>query len=157
MEIYTVSFFGHRDFSKHFEYEEKMKQILLNLLHEKEYVEFLVGRNGEFDLFISSLIRRIRTENSCDDCSLILVLPYITAEFKNNEKEFYSYYDEIEICPDSEKAHFKSAITARNKSIIDRSDFIMFYVERQQGGAYKTMKYAENNHRNIINLFNMQS
>ncbi len=155
MQIYTVSFFGHRDFSKHFEYEEKIKQLIIKLLREKEYVEFLVGRNGEFDLFISSIIRRIKSENGYDNCSLILVLPYITAEFKNNEKEFYNYYDEIEICPDSEKAHFKSAITIRNKSIINRSALVIFYVERPKGGAYKTMRYAENNHRNIINIFNV--
>ena len=154
MEIYTVSFFGHRDFSKHSEYEEKIKQILLNLLREKEYVEFLVGRNGEFDIFVASLIRRIRNEDGYDNCSLILVLPYITAEFKNNEKEFYSYYDEVEICPDSEKAHFKSAITVRNKNIINRSDFILFYVEKSQGGAYNSLKYAENNCKNIMNIAN---
>lgn len=152
MQIYTVSFFGHRDFSKHFEYEEKIKQIITNLLREKEYVEFLVGRSGEFDLFVASVIRRVRNEYGYNNYALTLVLPYVTAEFKNNEKEFCNYYDEIEICPDSEKAHFKSAITLRNKSIIDRSDLVIFYVEKENGGAYNSLKYAENNRKNIINI-----
>ena len=152
MQIYTVSFFGHRDFSKHFEYEEKIKQIITNLLREKEYVEFLVGRSGEFDLFVASVIRRVRNEHGCNNCALTLVLPYVTAEYRDNEEGFLNYYDEIEICPDSEKAHFKSAITVRNKSIIDRSDLVIFYVERENGGAYNSLKYAENNRKNIINI-----
>ncbi len=46
-----------------------------------------------------------------------LVLPYITSEFKNNEDYFEKYYDNIEICPASELAHFKSAITLRNRKV----------------------------------------
>lgn len=143
MEIYTVSFFGHRDFSEHLKYEDKIKQLILKLLREKEYVEFLVGRNGEFDLFVSSVIRRTKNEYGYDNCSLTLVLPYMTAEFESNEKYFLAYYDNVEICPKSQITHFKSAITVRNKSIVDRCDLVVFYVKKNSGGAYEAMKYAK--------------
>lgn len=152
MQLCTVSFFGHRDFSKHFEYEEKIKQFLIELLSQNEYVEFLVGRNGEFDVFISSLIRRIKNEYGYDNCSLILVLPYVTAQYRDNEESFNKYYDEIEVCPESQTAHFKSAITVRNKSIINRSTLVVFYIERNNGGAYEAMRYAEKHRKNIVLL-----
>ena len=49
MNIYTVSFFGHRELPNMFELEDKLMSILRELISKKEYVEFLVGRNGDFD------------------------------------------------------------------------------------------------------------
>ena len=51
MKTYIVSFFGHRGFDSHIKYEDKVKEIIKRLLWENESVEFLVGRNGEFDKF----------------------------------------------------------------------------------------------------------
>lgn len=152
MQIYTVSFFGHRDFCKHFEYEDKIKQLILKLLSENEYVDFLVGRNGEFDIFVSSVIRHVKNEHGCNNCSLTLVLPYMTAQYRDNERNFNNYYDEIEVCPESQTAYFKSAITIRNKSIVNRSDLVVCYVERNDGGTYEAMKYAKKNKKSIIFL-----
>ena len=36
--------------------------------------------------------------------------------------------------------------------MVDRSDFVVFFVERNSGGAYQTMKYAEKQGKEIINL-----
>lgn len=48
----------------------------------------------------------------------------------------------------------KQAIQARNREIVDRSDLVVFWVENNTGGAYRTMKYAENEQTEIINLAN---
>ena len=40
----------------------------------------------------------------------------------------------------------------RNQEMVDRSDLVIFCVERSSGGAYQTMKYAIKNQKNIINL-----
>ncbi|EGC02184.1 hypothetical protein [Ruminococcus albus] len=58
MNIYTVTFFGHRYVDNMFRIEEKLEPILKELINQKEYVEFLVGRDGEFDQIVSSAIRR---------------------------------------------------------------------------------------------------
>lgn len=52
----------------------------------------------------------------------MLVLPYPTSEFENNEDSFYNYYDEIEICEESARAHFKGAMQFRNRHMVDRAD-----------------------------------
>lgn len=46
MEIYTVSFFGHRKNTDSIEVEKQVDNLVRELLRTKEYVEFLVGRNG---------------------------------------------------------------------------------------------------------------
>ncbi len=50
MNIFTVSLFGHREISNPLEIEKALLKEIRSLILSKEYVEFLVGRNGEFDL-----------------------------------------------------------------------------------------------------------
>ena len=103
MDTYTVCFFGHREIDNPLEVEEQLYDIVLHLLESKEYVEFLVGRNGEFDQLVSSTVRRVKRNYRDDNSALMLVLPYLTAEYENNHQSFHEYYDEIEICQDAAK------------------------------------------------------
>ncbi len=61
-------------------------------------------------------------------------------------------FDYVEICTESAEKHPKSAIQVRNKHIVDRSDFIVFWIERESGGAYRTMQYAKKYGKEMINL-----
>ena len=80
------------------------------------------------------------------------VLPYEKAEYTNNAEDFDKYYDNVEVCTESAKAHPKAAIQIRNRYMVDRSNLVVFFVERNSGGAYQTMKYAENQNKHLINL-----
>ena len=90
MNTYTVCFFGHREIYNLFELEEKLEEHIRILLESKEYVEFLVGRNGEFDQLVSSTVRRVKRNYRDDNSALVLVLPYLSAEYEKNEKPFKS-------------------------------------------------------------------
>ena len=63
-----------------------------------------------------------------------------------------SFYNDIEICEESCNAHPKAAYGIRNRSVIDRSDLSVFYVNHNYGGAYQAMKYALKNGKKIYNL-----
>lgn len=152
MKTFTVSFFGHRDFNEFFAIEEKLEKIIQELLHTKEYVEFLVGRDGEFDRFAASIIRKCKQTIRNDNSALVLVLPYTTAEYKHNANALCKYYDEIEVCHLSSSSHFKAAHQIRNRTMVDRSNFVVFYVHHPSGGAYHTMRYAEKIGINKVNL-----
>ena len=143
MRAYTVSFFGHRIIENSLDIERQLEAFVRSLLFEKEYVEFLVGRDGDFDQLVSSTVRRCKRIVRDDNSSLVLVLPYATAEFRDNEESFRAYYDEIEICESSANGHFKAAHQARNRTMIERSDLAIFCVQHQSGGAWKTMQYAK--------------
>ena len=154
MNIYTVSFFGHREVDNLFHIEDQLSELIRDLLGSKEYVEFLVGRNGEFDQAVSSTIKRVKRSYRDDNCCHTLVLPYATAEYRENEESFLNYYDDITFFESAHKAHFKAAIQIRNREMVDRSDLIVFYVKRKSGGAYQTYQYAEKQGKSVINLAN---
>lgn len=152
MEIYTVSFFGHREVEGAAEIESRLERLLHDLITQKQYVEFLVGRDGEFDLLVASAIRRAVKQYGCGNTSLILVLPYMKAEYRDNEQSYLNYYDEVEICTNSSEVHYKSAIQVRNRCMIDRSDLVVCCIQHKSGGAYKTVQYAQKCKKEIINL-----
>lgn len=152
MEYFTVSFFGHRIISNAIDVEKRLEKIVRRILHEKEYTEFLVGREGEFDILVSSVIRRVVKSCGYGNSSLILVMPYMKSEYRNNESSFHDYYDEIEVYLQSEKVHFKSAITVRNRAMIKRSDLVICCIEHEYGGAYTAVKYAEKQSIKVINI-----
>lgn len=152
LELFTVSFFGHRIIYNYREVERKVSDLVRSLMQEHDYVDFLVGRDGEFDQIVSSEIRRVKREDYKPNCSLIWVMPYVKAEYIQNQASFESYYDEVEICSESCRVHPKAAIQKRNRNMVDRSDLIVCYVTNNSGGAYKTMVYAKNTQKTIINI-----
>lgn len=152
VEQYTVSFFGHRVIPDFNQAEKKVEILIRNLLQQKEYVEFLVGRDGDFDQVVSSAVKRFQHCIRDDNSALVWVLPYLTAELRNNEKNFSVYYDTIEICGAAEGSHPKRAYQIRNQQMVDRSDLVIFYVDHSSGGAYQTMRYAEKQGKRVINL-----
>ena len=79
MNIFTVSFFGHRMIDNPFPVEEKLESLIRELLYSKEYVEFLMGRDGEFDQIVASTVRRCKRSVRDDNSALVLVLPYLIA------------------------------------------------------------------------------
>lgn len=152
MDIFTVSFFGHRRFNDSFAVECALEKMVCEWLRQKAYIEFLVGRDGEFDQLVASTVRRCKRVIRDDNSSLIWVMPYLTAEYRNNEESFRNYYDEIEVCERAEISHYKAAFQIRNKSMVDRSHTIVFCVEHPSGGAYQTMLYARKQHKPLVNL-----
>lgn len=152
LDIYTVAFFGHRHIDNPFKVEELLKEQIQKLISEKEYVDFIVGRNGEFDQCVSQAVLRAQKNLRDDNSALVLVLPYATAEYLNNEEYFREYYTDVEISYAASKVHPKSAIQIRNREMVDRADLIICYVEEKQGGAYQAVQYAEKNSKTIINL-----
>lgn len=157
-ENLTISLFGHRIIEDYQAVESKLYE-LLRIVMQKECgeVEFLVGRNGDFDLMAASVVRKLKKETGNENAFLTLVLPYETAELRNNTESFESYYDSIEICEASADCNFKYAIVARNRDMIDRSDMVVVYVKNESGGAYQALKYAEKNQKRIINLYHTQN
>ena len=152
VNTYTVSFFGHREIEAPLLVERRIETLIRKLLKEREYVEFLVGRDGEFDQIVSSVIRRCKRTVREDNSALVWVLPYTTAEYRANEESFRAYYDEIEVCGTSAGVYFKGAFVARNREMVDRSDLVVFCIQHENGGAWQTMKYAKRQGKTYLNL-----
>ena len=154
MRIYSVAFFGHRYVDNIIKVENLLEEQIRKLITENEYVDFLVGRNGEFDQCASSSVLRVRKNHRDDNSALVLVLPYPTSEYLNNENYFHDYYTGIEISHTESAAHPKSAIQIRNREMVDRADLIICYIEYEKGGAWQTVEYAIKQGKTVINLAN---
>ncbi len=148
MGIYTVSLFGHREIDNFRKINEALVPIIKELIYTKDHVIFLVGRNGEFDEYAASIIKSVRKEIGKDNSEIVLVLPYTVADIDYYEK----YYDGIIIPESVYGVHPKSAITVKNKWMVDRSQLVIVYVERDKGGACLAGKYAEKAGKKVINL-----
>ena len=146
-EIYRVALFGHRTLYDLRKVEDRLAPILEDLLRTKEYVEFYIGRHGEFDEYAASVIKRAQKSVRDDNSVMILTLPYSVKDLDYYEE----YYDEITF-PDIGRAHPKVAITLRNQWMVDTADLVIVYVENHSGGAYKAMTYAEKSEKPVINL-----
>ena len=146
MEVFIVSFFGHRMIENALEIENRLEQLIRTLLREHEYVEFLVGRDGEFDQLVSSTIHRCKREYRSDNSVHIWVMPYVTAEYRDNEESFW------DVCKTAAVGHYKNAHQTRNRTMVDKSDLVVFCIQHASGGAWQTMKYTKKQGKPCINL-----
>ena len=141
----TVTFFGHSDFFKTVEYAQAVQQILEEKCKSSD-VTFLLGSNGNFDSFAYSCAKKYKEKHTLS--KLVFVTPYIEESYL---KKRAPMYDET-IFPDIENTlrHFR--IHKRNEYMVRSSDFIIAYVAREYGGAYKAVEYAKKKQKEIINL-----
>ncbi len=138
MKIYNVSFAGHREIDDYLYAEKKLIEIISNLLITKEFLEFYVGDNGDFDILATAVIRQLRKQYGTQNSALNLVLSYKKANMKLYEEQF----DSIIIPAEVQGVHYKKAITVKNRWIMQKSDFVICYIKRKSGGAYSAVKYA---------------
>lgn len=149
MEIYRVAFIGHRELFNIVAIENEIEEIAKGLMRKHEFVEFYIGRNGDFDILAASAIKRAQISCETNNSELILVLPYSVKD----ECYYEEYYDNI-YYPLDPKTHYKNAIQKRNEWLVENCDMLIAYVEPNRvGGAMTTLQYAKKRGVNIINLY----
>lgn len=150
MNVFTVSFFGHRIIEDISRIEKNLIKVLNHIIENNDYIRFLICREGEFDWLVSSVISRV---TYCRHNSYtVLVLPYMKSAYRDKKFDYSMFYNEIEICQEASEAYFKEAFHIRNKSMIDRSDLVICCIQHKSGGAYKAVQYAIKQNKKIINI-----
>ncbi len=102
---------------------------------------FYTGAMGDFDSLFSSAVRSAK--KAYPHIKLICVKPYMTQELNENRDYYTAAYDDVIIPAEIVGVHYKAAIKARNRWMIDHSDIMLSYTVRDRGGAYEAKKYAE--------------
>ena len=111
---------------------------------------FYTGAMGDFDSLFSSAIRRAK--KNYPQIKLICVKPYFTNDINTNRDYYTDLYDEIIIPDELTNIHYKAAIKARNRWMINNSDIVLIYTILNYGGAYDANKYAEKQSKQIIKI-----
>lgn len=137
--------FGHRNVFENI--SDKIDKAVEYAINEGCEL-FYTGGMGEFDSLFSSAVRKAK--KSCPSIKLICVKPYMTKEINESKDYYAAIYDDVIIPQELMGIHYKKAITARNRWMIENSDIVISYTIRDHGGAYTALKYAEQNKKIII-------
>lgn len=136
----VCTFFGHANAPK--EIEPIIKSTLIDLIENKDVTTFYVGNHGNFDNMVVKVLQELSETYSI---KYYVVLAYMP---KKN-----AIYDNQTLLPEEiELVHPKYAISWRNKWMIDKSDYVVAYIRRNLGGAYKFYKLANKKRKIVINI-----
>ena len=147
----VCTFAGHREVYQA-NISEMLDEAISKIINTDDNFRFLVGGMGEFDGICSSAVRRAKRKYPNKEIRLELVLPYLTHELNENKLYYETSFDDVVIPIELAGVHYKSAITKRNRWMVEQSDWVIAFVYRDFGGAYTTLRYAENKGLQIINL-----
>ena len=136
----TAVFIGHNEC--YGVTSEQIKEAIVSLI-DKGVTEFLSGGQGGFDRLCGRCVYEVKKQYPY--INNYLVIPYLSFNVYNQE-----LFDTI-IYPDGfEKYHFKAAIPARNKFMVDNANYAICYVNHGWGGAAKTYERAKKKGLNIF-------
>ena len=111
---------------------------------------FLIGNYGDFDSIAASVCLTLKRKYP--QISVNFVLPYYRPHLDEYDKERYARYDSV-ITPELEETPHRYRIIKANEYMVDQADTVIAFV-RYDGGAAKTLAYAQRRKKQIINLAN---
>lgn len=138
----TATFIGHKQC--YGVTKESVRKEIEKLI-QAGVTDFLSGGMGSFDWLCAKVVYDLKKDYLY--INNYLVIPYLT--FNILEKE---YFDSIIYPEGFERYHFKAAIPARNKYLVDNAAFAICYVTHDWGGAAQTYVRAVKKGLTIINL-----
>ncbi len=139
--------FGHRNVFENL--SDKLDDAIESAVQQGCEI-FYTGAMGDFDSLFSSAVRKAK--KTFPYIKLICVKPYFTNDINTNRDFYTALYDDIIIPDELAGIHYKAAIKARNRWMIDNSDIVIVYTIRNYGGAYEALKYAKRNRRTVFTI-----
>ena len=131
--------FGHRELYRNI--DEDLKGIIIKLIENEGVTMFMTGGIGQTDGKFSSIVRGLKL--TYKQIKLVLVKPYFSGELNTNKEYYEIMYDDVIIPDELAGCHYKSAITKRNRWMIDECDYVIDCTYRDFGGAVNAIKYAK--------------
>lgn len=138
----TATFIGHNEC--YGVTKEQIKVAIVELI-EKGVIDFLSGGQGGFDRTCAGCVKELKEKYP--QINNILVIPYLNFNVFNKD-----IFDLILYPEGFEKYHFKAAIPARNKYMVNNSGYAICYVTHGWGGAAQTYEIAKKKGLKIINI-----
>ena len=138
----TATFIGHKECLL-VRAENVQKEI--EKLIAAGVTDFLSGGMGGFDWMCARVVYELKQRYP--QIRNFLVIPYLTINITEPK-----YFDDIIYPEGFEKYHFKAAIPARNRYLVDNAAYALCYVTHGWGGAAQTLKRAQKKGMTIINL-----
>lgn len=138
----VCTFFGHSNiFEK--EVEPKLREVLTDLIENKNVNTFYVGNHGGFDFLVRKILKELKQTYPINYYVVLAYIPTVKDEFED-------YSDTI--FPDVlAKTPYKYRIVKRNEYMLKKSDCVIAYV-KHIGGAKTFFELAQKQHKTVINI-----
>lgn len=151
IDFKSCSCFGHSKIEITKEFEENLKSTFERLITKENVKYFYFGGFGMFDDLCHTIITELK--NKYPDIYRIFCLSDPRHQRLNKRPKWIKDEDyEAIVYLDLSFDYWYTRIYFRNCEMINKSDFVVFYVNHsQRSGAYKAMQYAIKKKKNIIN------
>lgn len=128
--------------------ENHLSEVVRNLITYHNVSEFWLCEQGTFDNLSRIVLKELRKE--FEHINLCIFPGY----YPSNAKMDWIYDNDYDLMYPEEvaKAPPQVAILKRNEYIAKNADYIVCYIKRKSGGAYKAVEKARKYHKKIINL-----
>ncbi|MBO7097091.1 MAG: hypothetical protein J6W11_00435 [Alphaproteobacteria bacterium] len=146
------AFFGHRDTPATQQVEEMLEGVMYALVNEGVN-EFWVCDQGNFDWLSRMVASRIQKQFK-NQIYICYICAYPPSKFSKLKLKSLEERYEIDYPDEAANGSPKFAIERRNKYIADKADYIVCYINRRLGGAYKAVQQAIKNGKVVINIAN---
>ena len=147
--IIRCCFAGHSDLYDR-QVVNEIKNTAEQLVTKYGVNEFWVGNYGGFDMYSVSAIRELK--KSYPHIIINLVIPYLTGSINEYKDVYYEKCDHILMADIPENTPKRFYIIKSNEYMVDNCDFLICYIEKSWGGAYRTYMYAKRKKLKIFNL-----
>lgn len=145
----SVAITGHREADG---LDEKKLEGVFKLLVKKGYTRFFVGMALGFDTVCFKILEKIREK---ENIKIIACIPCKDQDkyFTDEQKEDYAKM----VKSANERIIFSEKYTSycmhrRNCYMVDNSSVLVAFLNKNFGGTYNTVKYAEKAKKNIIRI-----
>ena len=145
----TVALTGHRDLPDKFN-KAKLKKLFLQFI-EKGFDTFLIGMALGFDTVCFNILEKIK--NAGKKINLIACVPCLTQPLKFNIEQKKEYNRMLSVADGKivlSENYTPYCMMNRNRFMVDNASVLIAFVNRNFGGSYSTVKYAEKNNVPIV-------
>ena len=139
----SCCFIGHKDCPGTI--KNNLSKTIERLIKEKNVTTFYVGTQGGFDRLVYDVL--------CDLKSIYKIETYVVLAYlnKNSEEKYYDitksvYPDELTKTP------LRFAIRKRNSYMIDKSDYVICYMNDPFSNTFTNVKESVKKKKKVINL-----
>ena len=139
----VCTFLGHRDCPETI--KPKLRAVLVDLITNHGVDMFYVGRQGQFDTYVYSELKKLKQEYP--QINYAVVLAYMPSK-----KTVYDDYSDTMLPEGIESIHPRYAISWRNNWMLKQSDYVVTYITHTWGGAAQYAEKAKRQKKAIINL-----
>lgn len=142
----TVTFCGHGKMYYDYTTENKLEKLVENLILDGAD-EFLLGGYGNFDKMSAKIVKKV--QKRYPHIKSTLVIPYLDRKY---DLELY----DSTVYPPLENTPARLSIIKRNQWMVENAHIIISYVKYSYGGSWKTLSFAKQKNKKIIDLCNQK-